>query len=400
MSLIAPSTGINPGMQGLTFIAGPNPTSGTFVVPGREPLTFAGIEDLPPAILTAYAIQSGPQTASKPDPFVIEVQGRFGPMTSSKQFTVVAPDDYPFVVSSGLQVPFTAPRLAVADVNCDGLPDLIVAAGSNSAPLITVVNGARLFGPQTGQRLQPEDLIAQFVAYDSEFVGGVYVAAGDLNSDGRAEIVTGAGEGGGPHVKTFQYDANATSLGERMRSFAGTVGSYFAYDPAFRGGVRVAAGDGNVDGTPDIVTAAGPGGGPHVRAWSGGSGAVLLDFFAYDPAFRGGVFVAAGDIDGDGRADVVTGAGDGGGPHVKMFSGNDAGLLMSFFAYDLDFRGGVRVAVGDMDGDGTTDIVTGPGDGGGPHVKVFSEVGGPIVASFMASDDDLLRYGVYVAVGE
>jgi hypothetical protein len=212
--------------------------------------------------------------------------------------------------------------------------------------------------------------------------------------------VTGAGEGGGPHVKTFQYDANATSLGERMRSFAGTVGSYFAYDPAFRGGVRVAVGDVNGDGTPDIVTAAGPGGGPHVRAWSGGSGAVLLDFFAYDPAFRGGVFVAAGDIDGDGRADVVTGAGDGGGPHVKMFSGNDAGLLMSFFAYDLDFRGGVRVAVGDMDGDGTTDIVTGPGDGGGPHVKVFSEVGGPIVASFMASDDDLLRYGVYVAVGE
>jgi len=389
---------IDAGGQGPTFIPGPDPASGTLIVPGRKPVTFAGIETSTQATLMAYAVQTGPQTLTDREPFVIEVQRGFGAPTSADLFTVVAPVDYPFVVSPALQVPFTAPRLAAADVNGDRLPDLIVAAGSNSTPLITVVDGAYLFGPRAGQRLRPENLLAQFMAYDPAFLGGVYVAAGDLNGDGRAEIVTGAGEGGGPHVRTFQYDPSAAGLGDRMKPFAGAVGNFFAYDTAFRGGVRVAVGDVNGDGMPDIVTGAGAGGGPHVKAFSGQNGAVLLSFFAYDADFRGGVYVAAGSIDGDGRADIITGAGEGGGPHVKIFSGNGAGLLTSFFAYGADFRGGVRVAVGDLNGDGTPDVITGPGAGGGPHVKAFSDIGGPVIASFMAYDDSL-RYGIDVAAG-
>jgi hypothetical protein len=382
--------------QGATFTSGGQDFRVSYVGGTGNDVTLTRVGPVSQASLTAYAVQTGPQTLTDPEPYVIEVQGRFASMAPGPVFQVIAPDDYPFVVSQALVMPFTAPRLAVADVNGDRLPDLIVAAGSNSLPLVTVVDGAYLFGPQAGQRLRPEDLLAQFVAYDPTFLGGVYVAAGDLNGDGRAEIVTGAGEGGGPHVRTFQYDASATSLDARMKPFAGVVGNFFAYDTAFRGGVRVAVGDVDGDGTPDIVTGAGFGGGPHVRAFGGGTGAILLDFFAYDAAFRGGVYVAAGDIDGDGRADIVTGAGEGGGPHVKVFSGNGAGLLMSFFAYDADFRGGVRVAVGDMDGDGTPDIITGPGVGGGPHVKVISGADGSVIGSFMAYDQSL-RYGVAVA---
>ena len=48
---------------------------------------------------------------------------------------------------------------------------------------------------------------------------------------------------------------------------------------------------------------------------------MIRNFFAYDPSFLGGVFVGAGDYNQDGKADILTGAGAGGGPHVEVFSG-------------------------------------------------------------------------------
>src|SRR5207248_1170821 len=138
------------------------------------------------------------------------------------------------------------------------------------------------------------------------------------------------------------------------------------------------------------------GGGPHVKVFDGRTGAELFSFFAYDAAFTGGVFVAAGDVNGDGKADIITGAGPGGGPHVKVFSGADLALLQSFFAYDPAFTGGVRVTAADVNGDGRADVTTGAGPGGGPHVRAFSgttEVG---LDSFFAFDATFTG-GVYVA---
>src|SRR5207248_442428 len=103
-------------------------------------------------------------------------------------------------------------------------------------------------------------------------------------------------------------------------------------------------------------------------------GAEVFSFFAFDPSFTGGVSVRAGDVNGDGRADVVTGAGAGGGPHVQVFSGVDLSVLQSFFAFDPSFTGGVFVGVADMDGDGRAEVVAGGvqspfGDG---SVRIFS----------------------------
>jgi hypothetical protein len=115
------------------------------------------------------------------------------------------------------------------------------------------------------------------------------VAAGDTDGDGRDEIVVGAGPGGGPHVRTFTFDPTV----RQFIQIPGPLGSFFAYLPTFAGGVRVAVDDLDNDGTADLVTAAGPGGGPHVRAFDSVSGAERLSLFAYDPLFLppfGGVF--------------------------------------------------------------------------------------------------------------
>ncbi|MBX9623119.1 MAG: FG-GAP-like repeat-containing protein, partial [Gemmataceae bacterium] len=143
------------------------------------------------------------------------------------------------------------------------------------------------------------------------------------------------------------------------------------FGEGFAGEVRVATGDLTGDGVDDIVTAAGPGGGPHVKVFDGATGAELLSFYAFEPAFAGGVFVAAGDVTGDGRADIVVGAGAGGGPHVRVFDGRTGTVVSSFFALDTAFAGGVMVAVGDLNGDGRADVVTTPGAGGGPRVQAF-----------------------------
>ena len=250
--------------------------------------------------------------------------------------------------------------------------NLITGAGASGGPHVRIrsaLNG---------------DLRNEFNAYDPKFTGGVRVAQGHIDGDGILDVITGAGAGGGPHIKVFSGES-----GKEIRSF-------FAYDPLFNGGVNVAAGDVDGDGIDDVITGAGAGGGPHVKVFSGESGKEIHSFFAYDSLFTGGVNVAAGDVDGDGIDDVITGAGAGGGPHVKVFSGESGKEIHSFFAYDSLFTGGVNVAAGDVDGDGIDDVITGAGAGGGPHVKVFSGESGKEIRSFFAYDP-LFTGGVTVA---
>jgi hypothetical protein len=260
-------------------------------------------------------------------------------------------------------------RVAYADVNGDGILDVITAPGQGGGPHVKVFSGAN-FQPL----LSP---IGSFMAYDINFRGGVYVAAADVDGDGLADVITGAGFGGGPHVRVFSgLDGHVIS-------------ELMAFTSNFRGGVTVAAGDFNADGFADVVAGAGPGGGPHVKVFDIRTGLLLLNLFAYDVNFHGGVFVSAGDVDGDGRADLVTGAGAGGGSHVRVFNSLGGFGVSSFFAYsntfgsaqyvgDSNYTGGVRMTVQDADGDGRADILAVPGRGGKPTARFYSALGSPL----------------------
>ncbi len=189
------------------------------------------------------------------------------------------------------------------------------------------------------------NLHASFYPYTSAYRDGINISVGDLESDGRIEIVTGTENGGGAQVRIFNADGVLINPG------------FFAYDPKFRGGVNVTVGDLNGDGTREIICGAGVGGGPHVRVFNKDGRLINPGFMAYDPAFRGGVNVAAADINGDGRDEIVTGPGKGGYTQIKAFDQNGAQLIAPFYAFDSSEKNGVEVSAADLDGDGVAEIV-------------------------------------------
>jgi fibronectin-binding autotransporter adhesin len=137
-----------------------------------------------------------------------------------------------------------------------------------------------------------------------------------------------------------------------------------AYPKRLMSGVRVATADINGDGAADLITAPGSHGRALVEVFSGIDGHRLRRFRAFIGHFHAGIYVAAGDVDGDGRADIVVGAGEGGRPYVRIFSGATGKRIGQFFARRRTARLGVRVAVGDLDGDGANDLIV-AGDAAG-----------------------------------
>ncbi len=251
------------------------------------------------------------------------------------------------------------------------------------AAWVPLTPGRNVFAVGTGTGLPTVVTVAdaasgrvlnELLPYGAGFHGGASVAVGDVNDDAIPDVLVGAGPGGGPHVCAY----------------SGTDGrelfSAFAFEPGFRGGVTIAVGDADGDGRNDIAVGAGPGGGPRVRVFQAVDFGLVRDFFAYEPSFGGGVTVAVGD------AGLVVGTRSGGGPIVKVFDA--AGTpVAAFVAYDPAFRGGVNVAAGD----GTGTIVTGPGPGAAPHVRVIDAKTGVDVRSFFA-DDPATNVGAAVAL--
>jgi fibronectin-binding autotransporter adhesin len=270
--------------------------------------------------------------------------------------------------------------VAQGDVDGNGHADVITGAGPGAGPTVTVFDGA------TGApRLS-------FVAFAPTFRGGVEVAAGDITGDGLPEILVapGCAAGSTPVIRAFDGRAGTP------------VRDYVVPAAVSSCGLHVAAGDVNGDGVADIVVGSAGLGPTFVLALDGSTGLVLRELYPYSTGYVGGAFVAAGDVTGDGLADIVTGAGAGGTPHVRAFDGVSgeqiAGPLGSFHAYPSDFSGGVRVAAGDLNGDGRAEVITGAGAGGGPHLRVFDGASATEVSGLgLFAFDPPFGSGIFVA---
>jgi hypothetical protein len=171
-----------------------------------------------------------------------------------------------------------------------------------------------------------------------------------------------------------------------------TQNGFFAYDSRYPGGAQIISADIDNDKINEtIVNYQGV-----IKIYRGTK--VLTSFQPFNTKFKSDISLAIADLDGNGQKEIIVGAGNGGGPQVKIFNTNGRLLNSGFLAYDRNFRGGVNVAAADLNGDGKVEIVTGPGAGGGPQVRVFNE-NGKLFSSFFA-DDKNSRSGISVAAGK
>lgn len=230
--------------------------------------------------------------------------------------------------------------IAAADTNGDGRDEYVVAAGPTGGPQLEIYSPG-------GQR------VGSFFAYDKKMKDGLNVAAGDLNGDGKAEIVVGPQPGHAPQVQVYSAD------GKFIRAFT-------VFESSFAGGVNVAVLPARNGSSGGVIVSSGFGREAEVRFYDQTGKTLQLTWSPQGNASSNGVNVAAGWSDTFGESVAVVGAGEGDKPLVKVYGLNSKQVLAQWLAYDESVRLGVKVAVrSDV-------VVTGPGVGGGPDVRTFT----------------------------
>lgn len=261
---------------------------------------------------------------------------------------VLALDQTTFVVKHSF-APFIGTytggvHLAAGDLTGDGKPEILTATGVGIAAELRIYDGA-----STG--MTPTLLLA--VPLAGLFPDGLFVAAGDISGDGIADLVVAPDRAQLPFYLAINSATGAS------------IALNLAYEATFTNGVRVAVGDVDRDGRGDIITVPGPGRLGEVKVFSGATGAMIRSYTAF-AGYTGGLTVAAGDTNGDGKADIAVGqdVGSGGGSQLRLFDSAANGgtpTPLATITPAPGFTGPVRVAVADVDRDGLGEVFARPG---------------------------------------
>ena len=240
--------------------------------------------------------------------------------------------------------------VAVADVNGDGKPDLIVANEcGDSTCLMGAPNGTVSVLLGNG-----DSTFQTAVVYDSGGLSTRSVAVADVNGDGKPDIVVASGYDGSGNLEG--------AVGVLMGNGDGTFQAVVVYGSGGDEANSITIRDVNRDSKPDLVVA--------------NEGAVGVLLGNGDGTFQTAVSyglsgfgnsVAVSDVNGDGKPDVVVASSCGGGANcgtVDVLLGNGDGTLQAAVSYGSGGLGN-SVAVADVNGDGKPDVVVASGFGSG-----------------------------------
>ncbi|MFC1721883.1 FG-GAP repeat domain-containing protein [Patescibacteria group bacterium] len=277
-----------------------------------------------------------------------------------REFTqagVVTPDSF-FAFPSFLR---SGARVATGDIDKDSVDEIIVGSGMTARPHVVVYEKN---GDKRGIDYRP---------FSMNFLGGVDVASGDIDGDGKDNVIVSQFTGGNT-VKVYKYNS-ARELIVEFTPFGG-----------FKGGVTVTAGDVDKDGKDEVIVGAGPTGGPQIRVYDIKPGQALLkpiSFFAFHPNSRSGIDVAAGDVDGDNKAEIAVTQLFYEEAWTKVYRYNNTQTVLGQWrSFPAGVKCGANVEMFDIDNNGKNQIIVGPNMGGGPQVRGFEYDGEPILNFF------------------
>lgn len=236
------------------------------------------------------------------------------------------------------------------DINGDGQAEIVVGAGQGRPGEIKVYNS-------NGKLIQ-----SGLYPFSASFQGGIDVACADLNSDQKDEVIVAVASNDSSHLKIYQLDTKKV------------IADFYSEPKVFQGGVHIAAGDIDNDHQVEILVSRGQGTRSEIKVFKADGTRKNFILYPFDQEFKGGVDVAIGDVDGDNQKEIITSAARQGKSHIKIYSASGK-LKSQFFAFGQSFSGGVNIASFDVNQDGKAEILAGAGPGGGPQVRVFNAKG-------------------------
>ena len=218
------------------------------------------------------------------------------------------------------------------------LPKIIVASSifvtapkSNKKPII------RIFDAQTKQQIK------KFRAYRKSHKSGINIATGDVTGNGRNEIITAPKHGIPSRIKVFSQN------GKLKKSF-------LAYPKSFLGGVDIATGDTDDDGKNEIIVAPGAGRKSIIKIFNYENPKKNIRRIITFPLFYNGISVASGDINDDGKDEIIAGTGPGTRSQFKVFKPNSKIINRQIYPFKKKYQKGITLSSGNINGDEYNEI--------------------------------------------